>query len=155
MITGKVRYKNINDTLRHLKIQVIDSLPYAKENVPKFNYPYQLFEWLKSNITYRNDPRDTELLQTMQTLFEGNYPGYAPGEGDCDCFVISCLASCYVQGPKWRDLIVTIAGRDKFSPVHIWSGINFDGQYYAMDLTQPEFDSTRHYKYTQDLIFKI
>lgn len=155
MITGKVPYKNINDTLKHLRVQVIDSIPYASDVVPKFNYPNELFDWLKARTTYRNDPKNTELLQTMQTLFEGAYPGYYPGEGDCDCFVITCLASCFVQGEKWHNLTVTLAGRDKIAPVHIWSGINFGGQYYDMDLTQPDFDTRRSYKYTQDLKVKI
>lgn len=155
MITGKVPYKNIDDTLKNLKIQVIDSIAYASEVVPQFNHPEELFYWLKTNTIYRNDPPAIELLQTMQTLFEGAYPGYSPGQGDCDCFVITCLASCISQGEGWNNLIVTLAGRDKISPVHIWSGINFEGQFYDMDLTQPEFDSTRDYKYTQDLKFKI
>lgn len=155
MITTKLPYKNINDTLKHLKIQVIDSIPYAADVTPQFDYPNELFDWLKKNTLYKNDPKDTELLQTMQTLFEGNYPGHRPGEGDCDCFVIACLAACYVQGAKWRNLVVTLAGRDKIAPVHIWSGIIFDGQYYAIDLTQPDFDTTRSYKYTQDLKFSI
>lgn len=155
MITGKIPYKNINHTLKNLKVQVIDSIPYAKEIVPQFNHPEELFYWLKQNTIYRNDPKNIELLQTMQTMFEGGYPGYKPGEGDCDCFVISMLASSIVQGPKWRNLEVTLAGRDKIAPVHIWSGIIFDGKYYAMDLTQPDFDSERYYPLTQDLKFKI
>src|SRR5438105_12636965 len=140
MITGKIPYQNINDTLKNLKVQVIDSLPYAKDVVPQFAYPNDLFHWLKNNTVYRNDPKNTELLQTMQTMFEGGYPGYSPGQGDCDCFVIACLASCWVQGAGWHNLEVTLAGRDKIAPVHTWSGINFGGQYYEMDLTQQEFE---------------
>lgn len=155
MKTAKLPYRNINHTLQMLKRQVVDSIPYACEIVPQFDHPSELFYWLKENTIYKNDPSNTELLQTMQTLFEGNYPGHQPGEGDCDCFVIATLASCYVQGARWRNLEVTLAGRDKIAPVHIWSGIIFDGQYYAMDLTQPDFDSERYYPFTQDLKFKI
>jgi len=154
MITGKIPYKNINHTLKHLKIQVVDSLPYAKENVPQFNHPRELFYWLKDNTIYENDPKNVELLQTLQTLLEGSYTG-TPGAGDCDCFVIATLACCAVQGRGWKNLDVVLAGRSKLAPVHIWSGITFNGQYYDMDLTQPDFDDTRHYPLTQELKFKI
>jgi hypothetical protein len=148
-VTAKLPYQDINDTLRKLKIQVVDSLAYARENIPLCKDPETLFYYLKQRVHFKNDPRGVELLQTMQTLFKNG------GRGDCDCFVITCLAACIVQGNGWQDLIVTIAGRSKVAPVHIWSGINWKGQYYAMDLTERKFDSERNYPLRQDLTFKI
>jgi len=150
MKTGRLPYKSLNDTLKALKVQVIDSLDYAGNNIPAFNNPEELFYYLKDRTKFKHDPKNVEYLQTLQTLFEEHN-----GKGDCDCFVIAVLACCLVQGAGWKNLIVTLAGRDKIAPVHIWSGINWQGNYYAMDLTQTDFDSERKYPYTQNLKFKI
>lgn len=153
MKTGRTPYKDISDTLRKLKIQVIDSLPYAK-TLPTFADPQTLFYYLKARTKYKNDPPGVELLQTLQTLLEGAYWGI-PGAGDCDCFVIATLALCWAQGKEFQNVRVVIAGRSKDAPVHIWSTIDFQGETYALDLTNPTFNHERDYKYTQRLKFNI
>lgn len=144
------QYTDIDETLHYLRLQVIDSYSYALKNCPSFSHPRQLFYWLKGKLRYIHDTPGREVLQTMQTLFDKdkNVHGVA-GAGDCDCFVITCLACCKVN--EWNDLYINLAGRSKYYPVHIWSGINFDGQYYDMDLTEFIFDKIRRYPYNQKL----
>lgn len=150
MINFKRKYKDINDTLQHIRLQVYQSIPYAAQVVPEFLHPVDLFRWMKDRTQYKNDPHDTELLQTMKTLFEGNYWGI-PGAGDCDCFTIATLAACQVQGwPCW----VKIAGRDKIAPVHIWAGVNWNGQDIPLDMTEKQPGRERVYKYVQKINFK-
>jgi len=78
----KRKYKDISDTMRAIKTQIRDSLPFACKNVPQFSKPSELWHWLKDRIEFKNDPPNTELLQTMQTLFKNNFHG-SPGLGDC------------------------------------------------------------------------
>jgi hypothetical protein len=149
----KQRYKNINDTLNYLRLQVEESKPFARSYVPKFNDPVQFFLWLKPQLKYRNDPKDTELLQSFGTLMINNFYG-TPGMGDCDCFTIAALSGCYVQ--KWNNkkLYITLAGRNKFTPVHIWSGVILDGQNYPLDFTNAIPGKVRSYPFTQTLYLK-
>jgi hypothetical protein len=149
----KKNYKNINDTLRHLRLQFEESLNFANSYVPKFSDPVQLFLWLKPQLKYRNDPKNTELLQSFPTLILNNFYGI-PGTGDCDCFTIAALASCAVQ--KWNDkkLYIILAGRNKFTPVHIWSGVELSGENYPLDFTNAIPGKVRPYAYTQKMYLK-
>lgn len=148
MKTGKIPYKNINDTMLGLKQQVIDSLDYAEQNFPRFENPRELFDYLKQITIYKNDPPGVERLQSLPTLMRRD------GKGDCDCFTIALLAVCWVQGKQFQNLYVVLAGRETIAPVHIYVKIFFDGEIYVMDLTQPEFNSERDYPFTQELRFR-
>lgn len=148
-ITFKRKYKDINDTLRHIRLQVLQSIPYATAEVPDFHSPDQLYRWLKNRTVYKNDPKGVELLQTMPTLINGDYWG-TPGAGDCDCFSITTLACCQVLG--WK-MWLKLAGRDRDTPVHIWTGVTIKGEDIAMDLTEPTIGRERPYKYVQKINF--
>lgn len=150
MIEFKRKYKDINDTLRHIRLQVLQSMPYIRETSPGFNHPADLYRYLKDRTTYKNDPRGVELLQRADTLLNGDYWG-TPGAGDCDCFTICALAFCNYEGwPMW----IKLAGRDKAGPVHIWSGVKFNGQDIALDLTEKQIGQERTYPYVQKLSFQ-
>ena len=145
----KKKYKDLDDTLFHLKLQVKHSLPFARIVVPEFSHPEELFDWLKKRVTYKNDPPSTELLQSMQTLLSGNYWGIK-GAGDCDCFTIATLASAIVNG--WDDLYIVLVGRQKSHPVHIYSVIYWKGERMVIDLTNKNFNQERDsYKYFQEI----
>jgi transglutaminase-like putative cysteine protease len=141
-------YTDINATMRGIRTQVLDSLDYCKNEMPRFNNPAQMWNVLKQMVIYKNDPAGVELLQSVPTLFENNY-WKKRGSGDCDCFSILVLAMCAVHG--WKDQKIVLAGRTKQAPVHIWTQVKFKGKWYDMDLTQPFFNTTRHYKYCQYL----
>jgi hypothetical protein len=138
----KKQYIDINDTLKCIKIQILDSIKFAKKNCPVFGNPEQLFYWLKENTNYKNDPKGIELLQTMQTMFARN------GEGDCDCFVITSGACFIING--W-DFDIVLVGRDKRNPVHIYTRVYFNGDTFIFDLTNPKYNMERPYKYVQDI----
>ena len=144
----RVPYTDINATMKGIRIQVIDSLDYCVNEIPKFRDPEQMFQVLKSMVTYKNDPPGVELLQSVPTLFEENYHGIR-GAGDCDCFSILVLACCVANG--WNDQRIILAGRNKIAPVHIWTQVKYKGKWYNMDLTQPLFNTTRNYKFIQSL----
>jgi hypothetical protein len=141
-------YTDINATMRGIRTQVIDSINWTCDNLPKFSTPEEMFKTLKSMVTYKNDPPGVELLQSVPTLFTNNYWGIR-GAGDCDCFSILVLTCGVCSG--FNDQRIVLAGRSKIAPVHIWTEIKYKGKWYSMDLTQPFINSTREYRYTQYL----
>lgn len=149
-------YTDINRVCELIRQQVIDSIPYAWENIPKFRTPEQLFKWLKLTTRYKSDPEGYEFIQSMPTFYSTfkHRTGkvYHPGEGDCDCFVVTTIAAMYIQGEKWiEDFGFYLAGRSKKAPVHIFSYIVMDGKEYILDLTQPYINKVRDYKYLQKM----
>jgi hypothetical protein len=144
----RVPYTDINATMEGIRTQVLDSLFYCKNEMPRFKDPESMFNNLRQMITYKNDPPGVELLQTVGTLFNDNYHGI-PGAGDCDCFSILVLSMCVVHG--WNDQRIILAGRTKLAPVHIWTQVKFNGVWYDMDLTQTYFNTSRKYKYIQKM----
>jgi hypothetical protein len=143
-----VPYTDINATMRGIRTQVIDSLNYCANEMPSFNDPETMFKALKNMITYKNDPPGVELLQSVPTLFENNYWGKR-GAGDCDCFSILVLSMCVVHG--WNTQQIVLAGRSKLAPVHIWTRVCFENQWFDMDLTEAYFNQRRNYKFVQYL----
>jgi hypothetical protein len=143
-----VPYKDINQTMQGIRTQVVDSLQFCADSMPVFSNPDQMWHGLKQMVRYKHDPAGIELLQSVQTLFDNNYWGVS-GSGDCDCFSILVLAMCCVHG--WTDQRIVLAGRSKEAPVHIWTEIKWNNDWYCMDLTQPFFNLPRKYKYTQYL----
>lgn len=141
-------YTDINATMKGIRTQVLDSLDYCANEMPQFSNPHEMFNTLKNMVVYHNDPQGTELLQSVPTLFENNYWGIR-GAGDCDCFSILVLSMCAVH--QWPKQQIVLAGRSKKAPVHIWTRVNFEGNWYEMDLTQPYFNTIRKYKFVQHL----
>lgn len=144
-------YQDINHTLKMLKRQVFDGLPYALKKCPKFNTPEELFYWLKERTRYKLDPKRNELIRELPTLLAG-YKG-KPGEGDCDCFTTAALTLLVANG--FRNLYVILTGRNRFTPVHIYCGlIDKDGVFRILDLTNRLYDTERPYPYKQHLEFR-
>jgi transglutaminase-like putative cysteine protease len=143
-----VPYTDINATMRGIRQQVIDSLEFCVNEMPRFDDPEQMFKALKNMVTYKNDPPGTELLQSVPTLFKNNYWGIS-GAGDCDCFSILVLSMCVAHG--WNKQEIILAGRSKLMPVHIWTVVYVDGKRYSMDLTNAYCNLERNYKFIQVL----
>lgn len=141
-------YTDINATMRGIRTQIIDSLDYCVNSMPKFKDPEQMFKTLKNLVTYKNDPHGVELLQTVPTLFEDNFWGI-PGAGDCDCFTILVISCCIANG--WNDNSIILCGRSKISPVHIYSKVYYKNKCYCMDLTNSYINIERKYKFKQEL----
>lgn len=149
MATIITPYTDINATMRGIRTQVIDSINWYCENMPEYSNPEQMYNNLKNMVVYKNDPNGIELLQSVQTLLTNdNYWGIK-GAGDCDCFSILVLTACCCQ--NWNKQRIVLAGRSKIAPVHIWTEVYWRGQWYAMDLTQKLFNTTRNYKFVQYL----
>lgn len=154
-MVAELPYKDINQVLRYLKIQIKDSVPYACRNLPRFNNPEDLFAYLKKRVRYKNDKRGVEQLQTMQTLFNPrkNLHGIR-GAGDCDCFTITAVASMLCQG--WDNIYVLICGRQKSHPVHIYAVIYWRGERKVFDLTNNRYNFEREgYKYYQEIPVRV
>lgn len=140
------KYKDINDTMRHLKMQIVDSIPYAK-TLPEMRTPEQCFWYLKKHTRYKHDPPGVELLQSMQTLMEGKYWGVPAG--DCDCMTISICALLIAN--NFDNFNIVLVGRNKKTPVHIYVVIYEDGERKVLDLTNRKPGVERPYPYTQEL----
>jgi len=141
----KKRYTTLNEVLMYIKIQSVDSLPFAAKVCPNFENAEDLFYWLKKKTKYKNDPKGIELLQTMQTLFKNG------GRGDCDCFVITSLACFIVLG--FDNVNICLVGRERSHPVHIYTALYDDnGNRFVFDLTNRHFNQERNnYNYIQEL----
>ncbi len=141
------KYRDLDQTMDGIRIQVIDSIPFCIEHLPKFKNPRELFKWCKMNTTYHEDPKGTELLQGVDTLLTENNWWGKPGAGDCDCFTILTLALCIANG--WNDNYICLVGRSKKKAVHIYSAVVLNNQLYTLDLTNPYINMERPYKYRQ------
>lgn len=143
-------YQSLSHTLKLLKLQVIDSLPYVFDFVTKTYSAENLFKQLKKQVTFKNDPPGVEYIQSMQTLFYKNN-----GLGDCDCFSVAALASLYRCG--FDPLYVCLAGKSKMQPTHIYVEV-YDPKKDAIcpfDLTNPIYNYERPYNFKQRIPFKI
>lgn len=149
MKTGTIPYRSLEHTLKGLKVQVQDSMPYIGDYVPDtITSPKELFYYLRDLVIYKNDPKGKELLQTVQTLFEES-----GGKGDCDCFTILSLASFYYLGFLPAEVI--LVSKHKHAATHIYTQVYDDGEMKAFDLTNPTYGMERSYKYKQTLPFNM
>jgi hypothetical protein len=145
----KKKYKDLNETLRYLKVQVQESIPFACAVIPSWvATPDDLFDWLKGKVKYKSDPKGIELLQTMQTMFRGKYWG-VPGRGDCDCFTITTLACAICLG--WDDIYIGLVGRSRSHPVHIYTIVHWEGERLVFDLTNKRLGQERSYPFIQEV----
>lgn len=147
-INFKRKYKNLNDTLYWLVEQAKNSIPYALEYFPRFNNPEQVFQCLRLNTQYKNDPKHTELIQHLQTMMEGHYWG-EPGRGDCDCFTAALLSVMWAN--DFPQTYIILVGNSKKAPSHIYAGCDWNGEIVVLDLTNPFYNTERTYKYKQIL----
>ncbi|SRR6266436_5652035 len=145
-------YHSLEDTLLGLKQQVIDSMAFAKKNIPVFNSPEELYYWMRERTKYVKDPPGTELLQSLPTLVAGSRLG-VPWGGDCDCFTIASLSALIANG--FAPVYVILVGRQADAPVHIYAGVE-DGGIVPFDLTNEDYGYERtNYPYQQILPFRI
>lgn len=141
-------YQNIEETMKYLFLQIRDSFLYVSENIPHFTTPEGLYTWFKRNTRYINDTAGREVLQSAETLFTAgkNIHGIS-GAGDCDCFTIALVATMLVNG--FKGINIYLSGRERISPVHIYTGCFYRGNRRILDLTEPSIDSERPYKFRQ------
>lgn len=144
----KQRYKSLNHALKYLKVQVLESLPYASTECPKLKSPEAIFTYLKSRTCYKHDPKGIELFQTLPTLMENNFHG-KPGAGDCDCFTIAALALLVANG--FDKCGIVLVGRNPNVPVHIYAYVDYNGTREYLDLTNKYYNFERSYPYKQSI----
>jgi len=148
MAVIKKKYVDINDTLKHIKIQIIDSIDFALNCTPPMQTPEQIFNFLKKRIIYKSDPRGVELLQSLPTLLENNYHN-KPGAGDCDCFTIATVALLIAN--NFDNINIVLVGRSRTMPVHIYTVIYKDNKRIVLDLTNKRINQERPYPYIQEI----
>lgn len=139
-------YKNINEVLFYIVEQAKIGVNYCKNSAPKFNDPQKLFNYYNHRVIYKNDPPNTELIQSAGTLFENNFHGI-PGAGDCDCFATLLLSSLWANG--MNENYIVLYGRSKRHPSHISIMTVFNGNDFYLDLTEKKFNTERHYPFKQ------
>jgi len=135
---------SIDQTIKGMRTQTAASLKYARLWLNGERDPQRIFYLLKASTTYKSDPKNIELLQKMETLFENNYWGIS-GAGDCDCFSIAFAACMQVVNIESR---FVLAGRTPNVWVHVYNAIFFRGEWMAVDLTCSNFNVERPYKFT-------
>lgn len=146
----KIPYPGLSETLLYLKKQVIFSVPFAIDYLPPGTMSIrEIWDMLKEDTIYFNDPYRIELLQSMPTLFGEENQHKIYGAGDCDCFTIAALTCLTVKG--YTNLKVCLAGRNEYTPAHVYVQVND----LVFDLTNKELGKERPYPYIQRLQFKI
>lgn len=146
----KMPYQSLTHTLRMIKAQALEGLPYVKKEIPGKMKPDELFDYLKDRVTYRNDPKGIELVHTPQTLFEDNYHG-KPGAGDCDDFSMLSIAALKAQGVPEKDINIVLTGKSRKTPKHIYLSVNGT----PFDLTNSYYGQERTYPYKQEIPLKL
>jgi len=145
------RHEGNFDVMKHIIIQINDSLPFARQWVPGnigSNEPEYLFDLLKSHTVFAYDPPKDEVLQSMQTLMTNDNIWGVPGAGDCDCFVITSCACFIVCQMPFR---IVLCGRSGKEPVHIYSKVyDYDkNKFVTFDLTNDYYGQERYYPIKQ------
>jgi len=84
----------------------------------------RLFGWVKSNVDYRRDPHDVELLQDPIATISRR-------RGDCDDLAILLGAFCEILGNPCR--FVTVSTRPDGAPSHVYSECFVGGRWEPMD----------------------
>jgi hypothetical protein len=146
-----IPYQSLTHTLKCLKLQVIDSLPYISNYIDAstIHTPRQAFNAIKKRVTYKNDPQGVEYIQTVQTIERNG------GLCDCDCMTVYGLTALTYLDIK--PLYVVLVGNNKYNPSHIYIEVwdNELKKIVPFDLTNPVYNLARNYKYKQRLKFKL
>lgn len=146
-----IPYTGVNDSLKHLKIQVLESIPYCKSILPdNIKTPAQIFNWCKNRTFYVKDGKN-EVFQSVQTLFENNYHGIS-GAADCDCMTILILSCLAARG--YKKIGIVLVGRKPDQAVHIYAYCDYCGCRQYLDLTNEFFNFERYYPFKQHIRFK-
>lgn len=143
-------YISLEDVLYKIGKISYQGVSYMAKKVPAYvTDAEQLFYYLSSVTTYRDDPPNTELLQSPKSLFEKNYWGM-PGTGDCDCFSIMSISALVALGYSINSIEVVLAGNSRNTPKHIYIKVN--GK--PFDLTNAFYNYERNYPYLQHIPLK-
>ena len=140
-------YKSLEDVLFQIVKIARQGVSYMEKKIPaSISTPEQLFYYLSTITDYRDDPPNTELLQSPQSIFENNYWGN-PGTGDCDCFTILFISGLLALGVPRNSIEIVLAGNTRNVPKHIYAKVN--GIPY--DLTNGYSGYERDYAYLQHI----
>lgn len=144
------KFTSFDRTMLLLKMQIVDSLEFARNTCPPCATPEDLWNYLKPRLHFEDDPEGIEDFQSMQTLF------LRKGYGDCDCFTITTVACLIVN--NFDNIYVDLVGVSKKYPSHIYCDVMFQGQRCVLDFTNPRYNMERNknpkgeiYKYRQRL----
>lgn len=151
MASYKIPYPGLNESLKHLRVQVMESLPYVAKHTPRMTDPEQIFNFAKKRYRYKNDPPGVEFFQTVPTLLTEN-KFFGAGEGDCDDATIFILSLLIINQIPCG---IVLAGRNKYKPTHIYAYADENGERLNLDLTNKNFDQIRPYPFKQFIPFKI
>lgn len=145
----KKKYKDLNDTLHHLKLQIVESIPFAEQYLPDQDLtPKEIFKILKKDTVYINDPPGVELIQSMATMMSYSNPHNVWGAGDCDCFTVTASACLLSRG---YPVDIVLVGRNRDNAVHIYNYTGIHNPVICFDLTNPRYGMERFYPYKQKI----
>ena len=148
-LTAKIPYKSLNHSLKLMRVQIMEGVPYAVNELPKFTTQKQLFDYLKQRVKYKNDFENIEVFQTLPTLLTANNVHNQPGAGDCDCFTIAAL-TCLIAN-NFNNSGIVLVGRNNSNAVHIYAYSDVNGKREYLDLTNKNYNQIRHYDYKQEI----
>jgi len=149
-------YINLKDVLYQIGNQAKKDVDFFQKKLPQYiTTPQELFLYLSTLTSFKDDPPNVELIQGPKNLFQKNYWG-VPGQGDCDCLTtLSICCFLATQILPVSSIEIVLAGRNKKDAVHIYLSVkDQNGLWYAFDLTEPNFGIKRKYPYLQKIPLK-
>ena len=136
-----------------MRVQILESVPFAINQLPKFQTPKQIFDYLKQNTKYKSDFNNIEVFQTLETLLTNKNVHKIPGYGDCDCFTIAALTLLIANG--FYDSGIVLVGRNSSNAVHIYAYSDVNGKREYLDLTNKNYNQIRNYNFKQEIPLKL
>ena len=146
-MTYTYEYVSLQDVLNKIVQQAKKDIIWLSGQIPaQIDNAQNLYYYLKSVTTYKDDPEDTELIQSPKSLFTKNWYG-VPGMGDCDCFSCLSISALLAIGYKPKQINIILVGRKPKEAVHIY--VEVDNM--PFDLTNTFFGEIRKYNYFQKI----
>lgn len=142
--TELIKYSNdnngiISNTKKLIELACVDAINFdvvrVARNVCKSANPFSsrekadsIFHFIKSRVSYQNDPLNAELYQTSQVTLQ-------EGFGDCDDFTLLGIALNIAVGNEARAVLID-ANNDGFFD-HIYYEVNTENGWRAYDASYP------------------
>jgi len=144
---------NLEQVLGYLLDQVNISVPYCAQKFGTNNNLTEIWTIGKRYLTYHQDDKNIEQIQSVGTLFENNIHGES-GHGDCDCFTVFTLAMLLAnwKACNIKRCAIVLQGNSKQVPSHILSAVyTKNNECIYIDFTEPSYNTVRKYNYMQIL----
>lgn len=116
-----------NYALRDAKEPLVKELVKSLAGRDKLETLQNIFDYVISNVSYKLDPADREMVTAPIHYVNGNR-----NTGDCDC--MTTLLVCLLEAAGFESAITVIAWRSE-DFTHVFAEVKCNGNWYVLDPT--------------------